>query len=218
MKPAAFLFDLDGTLVDTEKVWARAMVAYIVDRGGKTTVEDLLPRIVGRNWLDIDAALHEMFPMLGDTTPMEDACELRRYYEAFATDPASMRIEGSIAFFKRASAVAPCAIVSGSPRRDVLAAAAMCGIAERTALVLGAGDYAKGKPDPSGYLEAARRLGVDPADCVVVEDSSVGVASGVAAGMKVIALERGAVPQTFDGETWRVADLSELDFEKEFAA
>ena len=149
---------------------------------------------------------------------MEDACELRRYYEAFATDPASMRIEGSIDFFKRASAVAPCAIVSGSPRRDVLAAAAMCGIAERTALVLGAGDYAKGKPDPSGYLEAARRLGVDPADCVVVEDSSVGVASGVAAGMKVIALERGAVPQTFDGETWRVADLSELDFEKEFAA
>jgi beta-phosphoglucomutase-like phosphatase (HAD superfamily) len=53
---------------------------------------------------------------------------------------------------------------------------------------------------------------------VVVEDSSVGVASGVAAGMKVIALDRSSsIPQTFSGETWKVDSLSEIDFDKEFS-
>ena len=217
MKPAAFLFDLDGTLVDTEALWTKAIVDFVVSRGGRTTYEEILPTVIGRNWLDIDRSLHERFPEIGESSAMEDAVELRRFYDVYATNPSSMRIDGSIAFFHAVSKIAPCAIVSGSPRRDVLAAAAMCGIAERTALVLGVGDYAKGKPDPSGYLEAARRLGVDPADCVVVEDSSVGVASGVAAGMKVVALDRSTlVKQRFTGETWRVRDMSEIDFEKEF--
>ena len=68
-------------------------------------------------------------------------------------------------------------------------------------------------------LKAADLLGVLPEDCVVIEDSAVGVAAGVAAGMKVIALDRGqTVPQHFEGETWRVKDLSEIDVEKEFGA
>ncbi len=218
MRPAAFLFDLDGTLVDTETAWARAMVDLIVSKGGRTSVDDLLPRIVGRNWLDIHAAIHELFPVLGDTSPMEDAVELRGYYNRYATDPCAMRIEDSIEFYRRASAIAPCAIVSGSPHDDVVAAAELCGIAEATSLVLGAGDYPRGKPDPSGYLTAAERLGVKPADCVVVEDSAVGVAAGVAAGMRVIAFERNTVPQSFKGETWRVKDFSSFDIEGEFGA
>ncbi|MCR5414015.1 MAG: HAD family phosphatase [Kiritimatiellae bacterium] len=219
MRPAAFLFDLDGTLVDTETAWAKAMVDMIVARGGCVTLSSLLPLIVGRNWLDIHAAIHEMFPVLGETSAMEDALELREYYRRHAADPASMRIEGSIAFFRKAAAIAPCAIVSGSPAADVKAAAELCGISSLVSLILGAGDYPKGKPDPSGYLCAAKRLGVKPEDCVVIEDSSVGVASGVAAGMKVVALDRrGAVPQVFRGETWRVGDLSEIDAGKEFAA
>lgn len=57
-----------------------------------------------------------------------------------------------------------------------------------------------------------------PEECVVIEDSSVGVASGVAAGMKVIALDQGAaLPQDFTGATWCVKSLADLDFEKEFA-
>lgn len=216
MKPAAFLFDLDGTLVDTESAWARAMVDMIVARGGRTTVDELLPQIVGRNWLDIHAAIHELFPVMGDSSPMEDAVELRGYYLKYAAEPSAMRIEESIAFYKKAARLAPCAIVSGSPKADVEAAAKLCGIAEATSLILGAGDYPKGKPDPSGYLMAASILGAKPEDCVVVEDSAVGVASGVAAGMKVIALERNTVPQIFKGEKWRVKNLSEMDFEKEF--
>ena len=219
MRPAAFLFDLDGTLVDTEKVWARAMVDLIVAHGGRTSVGAILPMVVGRNWLDIDRALHARFPELGDSTPMQDAIELRRHYARHVEEPQTLRIESSIAFFRKAAALAPCAIVSGSPHDDVAAAAALCGIADHVQLILGAGEYAFGKPSPSGYLKAADLLGVAPVDCVVVEDSAVGVAAGAAAGMRVIALDRAnALPQDFRGQTWKVRDLSAFDIEKEFGA
>ncbi|MBR4616703.1 MAG: HAD family phosphatase [Kiritimatiellae bacterium] len=218
MRPAAFLFDLDGTLVDTEALWTRAIVDLVVSRGGKTTFEEVLPTVIGRNWIDIDRSLHERFPEMGDTGIMEDAVELRAFYQRHATDPKSLRIEGTIAFFKKAAKLAPCAIVSGSPHDDVVAAAKLCGVDDCLALVLGAGEYESGKPSPSGFLRAAEILEVDPAECVVIEDSEVGVAAGVAAGMKVIGLDRSRiVRQHFTGETWRVSDMSEFDFEKEFA-
>ena len=217
MKPAAFLFDLDGTLVDTETVWAKAMVDFVASRGGSTTVAEILPIVVGRNWLDIHRELQERFPV-GRSPAEEDAVVVRRFYDAHALDPAAMRIEGSIAFFRKVSAIAPSAIVSGSPHDDVAIAARVCGIEDRVALILGAGEYEAGKPSPSGYLKAAEILGASPADCVVVEDSEVGVASGVAAGMKVIALDRGTcpVPQRYEGETWKVKDLADFDVEGEF--
>jgi HAD superfamily hydrolase (TIGR01509 family) len=218
VRPAAFLFDLDGTLVDTEALWTRAIVDLVVSRGGKTTFEEVLPTVIGRNWIDIDRSLHERFPEMGDTGIMEDAVELRAFYQRHATDPKSLRIEGTIAFFKKAAKLAPCAIVSGSPHDDVVAAAKLCGVDDCLALVLGAGEYESGKPSPSGFLRAAEILEVDPAECVVIEDSEVGVAAGVAAGMKVIGLDRSRiVRQHFTGETWRVSDMSEFDFEKEFA-
>jgi len=217
MKPAAFLFDLVGTLVATEKVWAMAIVDMVVEAGGRTTLDDILGMVIGRNWLDIHAALQERFPMLGGRSPMEDAVVLRSHYEAHAGDPRSMRIEDSISFYRAVSAIAPCAVVSGSPSRDVAAAIEMCGLTDVTRLILGAGDYARGKPDPSGYLKAAELLGVSPSGCVVVEDSTVGVKSGVAAGMKVLALDRSnAVRQDYTGATWRVGSLAEIDVGKEF--
>lgn len=217
MRPKAFLFDLDGTLVDTEAVWARAIVDMLVTRGARASAGKILELIVGRNWLDIDRVLHEQFPELGDSTPMQDAIELRKYYERHATEPQTMRIESSIAFFKKVADIAPCAIVSGSPHDDVVTAAGMCGIADRLALILGAGDYPAGKPSPSGYLKAAELLAVNPAECVVIEDSTVGVAAGLAAGMKVIALDRqGPVKQCYDGATWCVKDLALFDIDKEF--
>lgn len=174
--------------------------------------------VVGHNWLDIHRKLHETFPMLGDTTPMQDAIVLKGYYNRHVEDPQTLRIESSIAFFRKVSEIAPCAIVSGSPRDDVVAAVAMCGLADRVKFVLGAGDYESGKPSPSGYLKAAEMMCADPAFCVVVEDSTVGVAAGVAAGMKVLALDRSTtMPQQFEGQTWLVKDLSEIDVEKEFS-
>jgi HAD superfamily hydrolase (TIGR01509 family) len=209
LKVAAFFFDLDRTLIDTEALWTRAIVDFLAARGVSATFDEVVPQVIGRNWIDIDRSLHERYPAIGDTTILEDAEELRRYFKSYAADPESMKIPGSIEFLKRAAAVAPVAIVSGSPRDDVLKAVGMCGISEHVGFVLGGGDYPQGKPSPSGYLKAAELLGVEPSDCVVIEDSSVGVRAGAAAGMKVLALDRRTdVPQDFSAASWRFQDLS----------
>ena len=212
MTPAAFLFDLDGTLVDTESSWAKAISDMVAARGGKAPYTEILPAIVGRNWYDIHRMIHEAYPVLGDTTMFEDAAELRGYYARYAGDPASQAIPGSVAFLRRAAAVAPCAIVSGSPREDVLKVAGECGFADLIKFALGAGDYERGKPEPDGFLAAAERFGAKPCDCVVVEDSAVGVAAGVAAGMRVVALKRpGCDAAALNGAGIVVDDLAALD-------
>ena len=215
--PAAFLFDLDGTLMDTEMAWAQAIVGFLGDRGAAATLEHVAPIVFGHSWLDIQAILHREFPQLPPATAVEDAAALRPYYARISGDPAQLVIPGSVAFFRKVVKLAPCAIVSGSPHADVLAAAEVCGIARQLDLVLGAEDYGRGKPAPDGFLKAAEMLDVDASECVVVEDSAAGVAAGRAAGMHVLGLDRnGAVPQDFAGCDWLVRDLSEIDVDAVF--
>lgn len=215
--PAAFLFDLDGTLVDTETLWARAISEFLSDRGAVMAPDELLAFVVGHSWLDIHSRIHDMFPRLPKATAAEDAVSLRPYYSRLSADPASKIIPGSVAFFKKAAALSPCAIVSGSPRRDVEDAAELCGIASQLSLVLGAEDYARGKPAPDGFLKAAELLDVDASECVVVEDSTAGVAAGRAAGMHVLGLDRNvSIRQDFTGCEWLVHDLSEMDVDAVF--
>ena len=212
MKPAAFFFDLDGTLVDSEMLWARAIADWLSDCGQKPDLDSLVRLVFGHSWLDIHAAIHETFPALAPAKAIEDAVALRPYYKRLATDPKQLVITSSVEFLKKAARIAPCAIVSGSPHQDVLDAAALCGIAENLVFVMGAEDYGRGKPAPDGYLAAATKLDVDASECVVVEDSTAGVASGRAAGMRVLGLDRNAVVrQDFTGCEWLVHDLSEMD-------
>ena len=212
MKPAAFLFDLDGTLVDTEALWTEAIVEWLADRGAQTTVEEIAPVVFGHSWLDIQATLHERFPALPKTGAEEDANTLRPYYARRAVNPASQIIPGAVDFLRTVSRIAPCVIVSGSPHDDVVQAAELCGVENLLRFVLGAEDYGRGKPAPDGYLKAASLLEVDASECVVVEDSTAGVQAGRAAGMRVIGVDRNQrAPQDFAGCEWLVHDLSELD-------
>ena len=203
--------------MDSEMVWARAIVGFLGDRGAVTTLEHVAEIVFGHSWLDIQASLHREFPQLPPATAVEDALRLRPYYDRVSGDPAQLVITGSVAFFRKVVRLAPCVIVSGSPHADVLAAAETCGIARQLDFVLGAEDYARGKPAPDGFLKAAEMLDVDASECVVVEDSAAGVAAGRAAGMHVLGLDRNmAVPQDFSGCEWLVRDLSEIDVDAVF--
>ncbi len=215
MKPEAFFFDLDGTLVDTERLWARAIVACLKDRGCEAEEDATLNLILGHSWLDIHAKIHAAHPELGTTSAAEDAKALRAYYDRICTDPATTVIPSAVAFYRKAARIAPCAIVSGSPHPDVEAAARTCGIELVTKFVLGAEDYARGKPAPDGFLKAAAMLDVDASECVAVEDSAAGIAAARAAGMRVIGVDR--VGRGLAGCTWLVSDLSEIDPIAEFS-
>ena len=100
MKPAAFLFDLDGTLMDTERAWTVAIVDWRADRGQKAAYDDVLKLVYGRSWPDIDAALHAAYPELGNSNPTEDAKTLRPYNRALTENPESQVIPGAVAFLR----------------------------------------------------------------------------------------------------------------------
>ena len=217
MKPAAFFFDLDGTLVDTETPWTKAIVAFLRDRGVAASEDDIAPIVCGRSWYDIHSDLHARYEALPKTTAASDARALRPYYDRVVTDPKSVVLRSSVEFLKKVASFAPVAIVSGSPRADVWDLARTCGIADLLEFVLGTEDYARGKPAPDSFLKAASTLEVDASECVVVEDSTAGVKAGVAAGMRVLALDRNEkIPQMFTGATWIVKDLSEINVDIEF--
>ena len=209
LNPAAFLFDLDGTLIDSEMLWVKAIVGWLADNGISAEEKGIAVLVFGHSWPDIHATLHQRFPSLPRRTADEVAIELRAHYSRLSARPEDIIIRSSVELYRAAAKIAPCAIVSGSPRADVAAAAKLCGIADVTAFVIGAEDYACGKPAPDGYLLAAHRLNVDPARCIVVEDSTAGVRSGLAAGMNVIGLDRNRiVPQDFTGCLFTVNELT----------
>jgi beta-phosphoglucomutase-like phosphatase (HAD superfamily) len=215
MKQAAFLFDMDGTLIDSEVVWGVAILRWLRSFGEDVTETELMDLISGRSWADNHKLLHSRFSSLPNTTLAEDSKELKVYFNELVSDPAQLIISSTVDFLKKVSAFVPCAIVSGSPRKDVLDAIEYCGLSNNVKFALGGEDYPLGKPAPDGYLKAAGLLGVNPENCIVVEDSVPGVASGLAAGMKVIALNRHNAPaDKFEGCSWLVKDLSEIDIEE----
>ena len=211
LDPAAFLFDLDGTLIDSEMLWARAIVGWLADQGIAAETNEIAALVFGHSWIDIHSSLLDRFPSLPKRFADQDAIGLRAHYNRLSSDPSAIIIPSAVAFYREAANIAPCAIVSGSPRSDVANAARLCGIDGLTAFVLGMEDYARGKPAPDGYLLAAERLNAPPSRCIVFEDSTAGVRSGIAAGMKVVGIDRNhVVRQDFTGCILTVSDLAEL--------
>ena len=183
---AAYLFDLDGTLLDTETVWVEATWAYLRAKGLDATREFCMQVVYGRSWFDVYDDIVEAYPEL-DMGLERMQAELDAFFYA-ARDRADVRIPGSVALLRKLAKTTPCCIVSGSPCEHIADAIKLMDVTDCVAFYLGASDYPFGKPHPAGFLMAAERLGVEPEDCVVFEDSAVGVASGKAAGMKVVAL------------------------------
>ena len=94
----------------------------------------------------------------------------------------------------------PFAVVSGSTRDSVTASLRSLGLAEKFEILICAGDYKKGKPDPEPFLLAAGRLGVKPQSCLVFEDGEMGIVAARAAGMASVKVpppwERRSADQT----------------------
>ena len=91
-----------------------------------------------------------------------------------------------LAIVKENAGKIPFAIVSGSPRSSIVSTLTTLGLLEYFPVLVGAGDYMHGKPDPEPFLTAAKLLGVAPEQCLVFEDAEAGIASAIAAGMQYV--------------------------------
>ncbi len=206
----AAIFDLDGTLMDSEVLWVEATELYLNDRGHAMGHEEALAIVYGRSWLDVYADLISRFPELDES--IEEMEESLRVYMLNLREGRNVMIEGSVALLKRLAREMPVSIVSGSPCADIDAAIDLLGIRDEVAFSIGAEQYGPGKPDPTCFLMAAEQFGVEGGQCVVFEDSAAGVLAAKAAGMGCVALSRRGCPeQDVASADLVVEDLGDFD-------
>ncbi len=175
---AAVLWDMDGTLVDTEPYWIDSELELVARHAGTWTTADA-HSIVGFDLLD---AGHELRTRGGvEMEPVEIANWLLDRVIARVAEELPWRPGARELLAECIAEGVPCAMVTMSWRSlaDAVIAAAPAG---SFAVSITGDEVTNGKPDPEPYLAAAAALGVDPRACVAIEDSPTGVASAVAAG------------------------------------
>ena len=173
-----YIFDCDGTIADTMPLHFRAWTRAMQDFGG-TFPEELFYSWGGKPTGIIAAELNAMF---GLSLDVEKTVRRKEdYYLAMV--PEVTPVQPVLDFAKSIHGAAPMAIASGGHHELVDATLAALGITDLFDAVVCLEDYVHGKPSPDPFLEAARRLGVPPGDCVVFEDSPTGIVAAEAAGM-----------------------------------
>jgi len=182
--PAAILWDLDGTLVDTEPYWAAAEHELVAAHGGTWSDEHALA-LVGQELLTSAAYIRANGPV-----PLEPLVIVQTLLAAVIARVARQvpwRPGVADLLALQAEAGVPAALVTMSWRP--LADAVLLALPAGTFAAVVTGDeVSRGKPDPEAYLLAAERLGLDPTDCLAIEDSVPGTASARAAGVPVLAV------------------------------
>lgn len=205
--PAAVIFDLDGVLLDSERVWEEVRRGYVSRHGGHWQ-PDSQQRLMGMSTSEWAAYLsHDLGVKRPPETVAAEVIEEmgRRYAEHLPLLP------GAVAAVRRLAGRWPLGLASSSPPRLIELALDRAGIADAFQVVISTEQVPRGKPAPDVYLEAAARLGVPPAACVAVEDSSNGVRSAAAAGMAVIAVPAARYPLDPDAKAAASLILSSLD-------
>lgn len=183
--PHAIVFDMDGTLTDSEEMWdvVRRGLAH---EAGLAWPEDSTTAMMGMSTPEWSAHLTVVVGLGG--TPQQAA---ERTIDAIADAYAAGDIPvlpGAVDAVRRMADVAPLAVASSSPRRLIEAGLELLGVRDLVGVIVSTEEVERGKPAPDGYLAACHELGVDPGAAAAVEDSANGITSALAAGMKVVAV------------------------------
>ena len=190
----AVVFDLDGVLLDSEEIWDRAREELARERGGRW--HDRAQRdMMGMSSTEWSRYMHDVIGLPGP--PEEINREVvGRLMELYREQlPA---IPGAREAVERLAERWPLGLASSSNRELIDLVLELLGVAHLFTAAVSSEEVARGKPAPDVYLEAARRLGVDPTRAAAVEDSQNGILSAKAAGMRVIAIPNAHFPPDED--------------------
>jgi HAD superfamily hydrolase (TIGR01509 family) len=193
------VFDLDGVILDTEELWDEARESLTRERGGRWSARAQAD-MMGMSSNEWSRYMHDV---VGIADPPDEINRevvrrmLARYAEGLPLIP------GAVDAVRRLAVRWPLAVASSSNREIIDGALEAAGLAPFFRATVSSEEVAHGKPAPDVYLEAARRLGFDPTRCAAIEDSSSGIRSAHAAGLRVIAIPNRRYPP--DGEALGLA-------------
>ena len=180
---AGVVFDMDGVLIDTETVWRDVQMAEAEAQGLHLPLEVVLS-LIGKRWQVSQQLLLDHFGADFDIEAYKVA--VSRRHAAVCADGVVIKA-GVIELLDLLDALSlPRAICTSSDRRVVVDRLGPNGLLQRFDAVIANEDCTEGKPHPEPYLNAARALDLDPADCLALEDSHSGVRSAHAAGMMTV--------------------------------
>lgn len=201
MALAAVVFDMDGLLVDTERLQFGASDLVLQDLRGVTLPREVMVSLVGLRSDQCWARMKEMYD-LGESVEELEAAQARYYAPMLREQSEAMPGARDLIATLHAQGF-PLAIASSSPLWQIDAIVKRLEIGGVLAAVASGEEVAHGKPAPDVYLLAAERLGIAPSRCVALEDSGPGTTAAKAAGMSVIAVP---TPETA-AHSFALADL-----------
>ena len=208
----ALLFDFDGVVVDSEPIHLECFQHVLRQWGVELSEEDYYEKYLGYDDQDClrvasrDAGVDLDAPTIARLTAEKTVLVQRAFAESIQPLP------GAVVLIRAAAeAGVPLAVCSGALREEIVLASRTIGVLECLQTIVAAEDVTRGKPDPEGYLRAREQLAsltgrdLDPARCVVVEDSPAGIEAARGAGMKVLAVTN-SYPRARLGAAHRVVD------------
>jgi HAD superfamily hydrolase (TIGR01509 family) len=206
---AAVAFDLDGVLLDSEQVWNQAKEELVREHGG--TWRDEAPHdMMGMSSPEWSAYLRDELGVDLDPGAISDAVVAR--LEEIYRERLPL-LDGAVEAVERLAQRWPLGLASSSNREIIDLFLELSRLGRFFEVTLSSEEVTRGKPNPDVYLEVARRLGVEPAACVAVEDSSNGIKAARAADMTVIALPNPHYPpgeEELAGADVHIESLHEL--------
>ena len=180
----AVIFDLDGVLIDSESAWDEVRREFVLERGGRWhdhTQRDMM----GMSSVEWSRYIHDELGV--DMPPAQISAEVARRLARLYRERLPL-VPGAHDVVERLAARWPLALASSSNRELIDLVLEAAHLAHYFGATVSSEEVAHGKPAPDVYLEAARRLEIQPSRCAAIEDSHNGILSGAAAGMRVIAI------------------------------
>ncbi len=180
----AVLFDMDGTLIDSEQHTEGAVLRLLSENGiGEVGVE--LTRLYGITW---DAAAEQVQLAHPELSQIDVSLQLQAHFRNLSVEHGLTLVPGSDRFFSACAGRFKVGLCTSNVRGEVDRFMGAFPIFGALQAVVTSEDMRRSKPDPCGYLLLAEQLGVDPAACVVFEDSIAGLQAARAAGMRCVAV------------------------------